>query len=513
MNDSNAIGRFILVMITLVTSVIISVLMVTNPTGGLAVLVQVCTVILTLVALISPRSGLFVLVPVVIWIDEIKRLAVYYGGTYSSTVVTALAMPLIILCGINLGFLLSVLFARVKVERVGWLLYLLAPTIGGAVFFASEGSFADRGQRAANISLYMSLIPIGAVYFKGIDDWRKFYMMQAIIALPAAAWAIKQYYFGFDHIEWTYAKSGLSKVHYVQMVFADNPRVFGLFGSASALGCASIYAAFSWWCGFRYRRWRWFWILIAAAYTYVLVCSTQRTSLIYPLIVAIFCFVFRSRLKTALVYAFVLGVFVVGVLSSTYMLNEGLEKINIKLSSINKNYFGDSEWGRRVLIVSTFSDRLRGWERLNHAKSWSLTGTDKAKRGAGSIIGYEDDEYNHDIINKILISYGVIGLLVVALPAVFVIIVLHRVVYSAPNNELRNDAAFVLALGLPIIGLAFVGGDNFSANPINLQIWSALGGLFVCRKYFKSVHMLSLKQTAEDFKLLDERAVGTMSNK
>ena len=459
----------------MLVGVVMAVSVSTDAAGGLAAMVPLITVLLTLLAWARPKAGLYGLAALVIWVDEFKRLAVYFGGPFSTTVFQILAMPFIVLAALNAGFLLNLMFRRVKIDRVGVLLYGLAAVIGFAIFFKMEDSVAARGQRAANIAGYMTLIPIAYTYLKTFDDWRRFFSFQAILALPAAAWAIKQYYLGFDQIEWEYARSGLSKVHYAQMFGFEHPRAFGFFGSASALGCAGIYCAYSWWHMFRYRPKRLFWLIAAVIFTLALVASTQRSILFYPLLVLLFAYAFRTQVRTGLLYLLIFILFSVAVMSSDYLLNEGLDNINRAIAS-------DSAWGQQVLKVSTFSDRLRGWQRLKRPESWSLFGTQRELvTSAASGIDLNSTEYNHDLINKILINYGIVGLFAILIPGVFALRPLHRAIYRASDLKERNDAAFTLALCLPAILMSMVGGDNFNTNPINLQIWTALAGVFTIR--------------------------------
>jgi hypothetical protein len=448
----------------------------TNPAGGLAAMIPLITVSLSILAFIKPRAGLFALVPLVIWVDEFKRLAVYFGGAYSTTVYQTLAMPFIVLGALNLGFLVHALFGRVKLDFLSYVFYAIAAIVGGGIFVTMAGSLPERAQRAANLAGYITLIPIAYTYLKTFDEWRKFFNLQVIFALPAAAWAIKQYYFGFDQIEWEYARSGLSRVHSGQMFLFAEPRVFGFFGSASALGCVAIYCTYAWWHGLRYRPWRLFWIASALMLSWVLVVSTQRTILVYPIIVAIVTFTFRTKARVTVAYIAALIIFLLGVFTADYMLAKGLEQVNRTIAT-------ESAWGSRVLNVNTFSDRIRGWARLKRPETWSIFGTGKIAQsgmyGADQLAGTEDD--NHDVINKILINYGVFGLLMITIPGFFVVRALHQSVFLATDKTSRNDAAFALALALPAIGLALIGGDNFNTNPINMQTWTCFAGVLVSR--------------------------------
>ena len=339
--DSRSIVTGAAIFGAILLGVVMAVFVSTNASGGIAAMVPLITAILTLLALINPRAGLYGLAALVIWVDEFKRLAVYYGGANTTTVIQTLAMPFIVLAALNAGFMLNVMFGKVKIDRLGILIYALAATIGGAIFLTMDAPWTERGQRAANIAGYLTLIPIGYTYLRTFDDWRKFFSFQVIVALPAAVWAIKQYYYGFDQLEWVYARSGLSRVHYAQMVGFENPRTFGFFGSASALGCAAIYCAYSWWHAFRYRAKRLFWFIAGILLVWTLVVSTQRTALIYPLIVLVCTICFRSKLGTMALYATGLTAFMLGVLNSDYLLDEGLDEANRFLNI-------DSKWGAEV---------------------------------------------------------------------------------------------------------------------------------------------------------------------
>lgn len=486
--DSKGISRGILILVGLLVGILMAVSITTNPSGGLAAMIPMITVSLSILAFIKPKSGLFALVPLVIWVDEFKRLAIYYGGANSMTVMQTLAMPFVVLGALNLGFILHALFGKIKMDGLCFVFYTFAAIVGGGVFFTMHGSsLPERAQRAANLAGYITLIPIAYTYLKSFDEWRRFFSLQVIFAIPAAAWAIKQYYYGFDQIEWEYARSGLSRVHSGQMLLFENPRTFGFLGSSSALGCVAIYSTYALWHTLRYQKHRVLWIAGSLILVWVLYVSTQRTILVYPLIVAAAAWLFRTRLRVFFAYTAVTSTFVVGVLSSDYMLNDGLERINSVIQS-------DSSWGSRVLSVNTFSDRLRGWTRLKRPESWTLTGSGQLRQsgalGTDQVAGTDDD--NHDVINKVLINYGVFGLLGILIPGFFVVRVLHQSVFKAEDKETRNDAAFVLALALPAIGMALMGGDNFNTNPINMQTWTCFAGVLVSRGYILRKHQIEI---------------------
>lgn len=476
--DSKSLFTGAAIFAAILVGIIMAVSVTTNAAGGLAALVPLIAGILGILAIVKPKAGLFGLAALVIWVDEFKRLAVYFGGADSTTVIQVLAMPFVVLAALNVGYFLNILWGRAKIDKVGIGIYVFATAIGAVVFVTAEGGIAERAQRAASLAGYMALIPVAYAYLTNFDDWRKFFAFQVIMALPAAVWAIKQYHFGFDQIEWTYARSGLSLTHYAQMFSAAEPRVFGFFGSSSALGCAAIYCAFSWWHAGRYKQKRFLWILAALMLTAVLVESNQRTALVYPLIVALAAFTFRRRITTLALYITAFGIFIMGVISSDYLLNEGIDDVNRSIAT-------GTSWGDKVLNVNTFSDRIRGWQRLKRAESWSLLGTTTASAGSSQRSTTYDEDYNHDVINKILINYGILGLLAVIIPGIIALSILHGTILSKYNSDGSRDPAFALALSLPMIGLSMIGGDNFSTNPMNLQLWTSFAGVLVVYKVLK----------------------------
>ena len=220
------------------------------------------------------------------------------------------------------------------------------------------------------------------------------------------------------------------------------------------------------------------WLGIAVFSLYILILTTQRTALIYPLIVFVVAWFFQTKVRTIIAYVSGVSLLILGVMFSTSLLNGGLE-------SINKAIEVDSEWGSQVLKVSTFSDRLRGWERLKKVDTYSLFGTKSTTSGLEGSEMFNSDDYNHDLVNKILIHTGIVGLLALVIPLVFILFKLHKSCWNQPNVESVKWAAFALALVLPMIVMSMLGGGNFNTNPINLQIWSTFAGVFIMRAYAK----------------------------
>jgi hypothetical protein len=478
--NKKSIGQILIIGLGLIVGIYAAIAILLNPTGGISGISKLITVLGIILGILNPKGGLFFLVVQAIYSDEMKRVGVYYGVQSTQTISEILVGPLLTLCAINISFLHGVIRGQYKIDILGWLLYLITPIIAVIMLIKGwDNGFALNIYLAGTTALYMTIVSICYGIFNSREDWLKFVSWQAIVAAPAAAWGIWQYYNGFNEMEWSYALSGLSRVHSEQMAMYD-PRIFGLFGSASALGCVGMYGIFTLWRAIRYKKSRFLYSILSILYILTIVLSHQRTTLVLPIIVVFFAFAFRRVFSTILIYGCTFSLYILIILNSKFLLDKGLEQINQAI-------LGKSRWSENVMIVSTFSDRLRGWERLTRPSSWSWFGTDKvltsnvlatAKKGQD----YTSDDYSHDIVNRVLINFGAVGLVIVLAIITVILLMLHRVVYRANDNPTRNEGAFILASIIPILILSFMGGDNFSTTPINLQIWSIFTGIFIIRK-------------------------------
>lgn len=473
--NSNSISRLLLTVIAVVGAIYVGINILLNPTGGISGVSMLLTGFAVLVSLRNPRAGIFVLTLQAVYIDELKRLGVYYGAVSRQTTVEILIGPLLTLIALNLSVLLGALFNQHKIPKTAWIWYAICPFFFAYIYFSGTGSgFQLQMYNGATAALYMTIIPIICTVLPTFNDWKKFFGFQAIVAAPAALWGIWQYYNGFNDIEWTYALSGLSEAHSFGMLQFEDPRVFGLFGSSNALGCVAMYGAFCIWRGLRERKHRWWFLAMGLMYLAVCVYSKQRSVLFFPLIFLVFALAYRTRPATIALYGTGVAVFLVGIFSATWLLEVGIGRINDAIRLPGK-------WGEQVLNVNTFSDRLRGWERLGRAETWSLFGTGIENLESGPVDA-TDKDFNHDMINKLLMQAGGVGLAAVLIVGVLLAHFMHRIAWKMPNRQARFDGAFVLGCVFPFLIMSIAGGGNFTTTPINLMIWSMLAGIFALQK-------------------------------
>ncbi len=466
--NENGIGKAIGVILAVPLALLIGFWVLTNPTGAISGLSMMMTLFIGLVALVNPRMGLLLLVPQVLYVDEIKRLAVSYGVASYSTVYEVLLGPILTMSLLNAGYLASVCLGQKRITRaaVWWYAGVLVIT---AIFMAtSTGSFQSRAQLVINTCIYMTLIPLILAYFSDIDEGMKLLKWQVVWAIPSALWGIQQYYHGLSPMEIDYAKTGLSVVHYQQVLGFAVPRSFGFFGTTTAFAVVSIYGALCLHLLRKSKDGKFGYFLMTVIYIWAIVASRQRTILMIIPMIAVCSYFFYSPGRTLFFYFTGFGLFVTGVIFSNSLLHGGLSKIDSAIES-------DSAWGREVLKVGTFSDRLKGWTRLRKASTYSLMGTAKATDRSDRVVVYTDEDYSHDAINSILKNAGVLGLLGVFAVLGGLLTTLHRSVYRLKNPQQRRVACFLLATPAMVSFLSVAGGNILAVNPINITLWTFLG--------------------------------------
>jgi hypothetical protein len=205
--------------------------------------------------------------------------------------------------------------------------------------------------------------------------------------------------------------------------------------------------------------------IVATVFFYIgLFVSEQRTTLFIPLMTLAASRVFRSPSGTRTVYL-TGGITALLLISISPILLDGLESFDRGLKSL----FGGG-WASRVIQVSTFADRLIGWVRLTKSESYTLLGT-----GTNEVLTAEDDDYSHDMINSVLRTGGVVGLVVFFGILFFCARTAHRAVWRCKDREDMHFLAFVLGISAVCIGLALMTGNNLHTNPWNLVLATLIG--------------------------------------
>jgi hypothetical protein len=428
-----------------------------NENGGISATVRALGVGLALWAYLKPKAGLFIITFEAFSVDFVKKVAVYYGVASMGTIIDVLIVTMLAIVATIVGTLIQgVALRRFKIAPLNWAVLAVSGVLGVAIFVAlkAESGFAKAAEDAFNAAIPIALFLPMTVFLGQRDQLQKLLKVQFWLAVIWAAWGIKQYYTGFTQLEWFYAETGLSEVASEHMLKFADPRPFGFASGVPNYGVIAPYAVYGLWLLWQERRNR----ILCGAGTLILfwglVTSLQRTALLFPLIVLVCYYCFRSKARTIATYTAIVCAFLLGVIFADYLLYH-LDDINAAISV-------KGDWAEKVLTVNTFSARLESWTLLMNPSIYSW-------------FGIREDIANHDIFSRIIISYGVVGLVIVLATVAGTLILMHSVVLRIADPDDKKTVTFLLAATAPNIILAFAGGGNFTSNPTNIQIWTFFG--------------------------------------
>lgn len=464
-----------------------------NETGGLAGATKYLGGMLAISCLVYPKSALWIIPIESFYLDFYKKLAVYYGEARMITVMEVLAVGMLAVGCTYVGLLVQWAMRRVKPDGFQIKVMVITFLFASFLFVTSTAKSGVVGgvQTAVNTGMYITLVAVMCAYYTSLNEYFRYFRFICWLAVPWAIWGVRQYYFGFTEMEWMYAQTGFSPVTTNHMLGSMKPRPSGLASNSPAYAIVSLLAIWAWFDCIRFRKkWSGVAALILTAGT---LASGGRTGIVYPLIMLPCYFCFRSRLGTMALYSGMAGLALVGIMSSGYILRNLGTANDVMRASIGAE---NNEWSNQTVSLLTFSDRLRGWERLTRPESWTLFGTLKVNEVNEA--KFDDADYNHDMINKILLYYGVVGLVVVGFIVVFIMWNLHAVPLRQRPGLNRDACAFLLAMLVPLVVMGFLGGGNFGTVPHNLVYASFLGGVVLIAKLSPSAKaMRAAKQGAK----------------
>lgn len=452
------------ILIAFVVAMYATVDVMTGMLGPLAIAAKWIGILMVLVCFVRPKLGLTLLAIMGFYGDFYKKLAVVYGTVSMDTVANVLAVTMAMLGAVLAGTFLKLAFDRQKIDRSIIVVGVITMLVTVAQF-ATGSSLTARVQSAVNGGLYLGIAGvIGYFYCHRRGESLRLTNLQCVLAVPWVFVALWQYFFGFSDMDWIYARTFLSPVYSQSMLGTDEPRVFGLAGSPPAYGAIAVLCSYCLWHAVTYARGRVLFIVATVFFYIGLFVSEQRTTLFIPLMTLAASRVFRSPSGTRTVYL-TGGITALLLISISPILLDGLESFDRGLKSL----FGGG-WASRVIQVSTFADRLIGWVRLTKSESYTLLGT-----GTNEVLTAEDDDYSHDMINSVLRTGGVVGLVVFFGILFFCARTAHRAVWRCKDREDMHFLAFVLGISAVCIGLALMTGNNLHTNPWNLVLATLIG--------------------------------------
>ncbi|MBB5035023.1 hypothetical protein [Prosthecobacter vanneervenii] len=434
-------------------------------TGPLAIAAKWMGIGLVVASFVRPKAGLFILGVLCFYGDFYKKLAVVYGTASMQTVIEVLAINMAVVCAIIAGTLNKIFLNGRAPHKSVIMVWLLSLFISGLLML-TEGPLSGRAQLAVNGGLYLALAGVIGYQYPKPGESLAISRLHYLLGIPWVFVAVHQYFYGFADMDYVYARTNLSPVFSAQF-FMENARVFGLAGSASAYGAVTLLLTYGLWRVFQPGTRKVGWLIGSGIYFIGLVVSTQRTSLLQPLIVLVVWRLFTHRSSTRAFYMVTVCGAVLLISLSNVLLNS-LEPVDAVLRRIT----GDHGWAAQVVRVSTFADRLKGWTRLMKPESYSLFGT---KQGYVQEVTFDDDDYAHDMINSVLMNHGVVGLLACIVVMVVAVRKTHAMVFQVKDERDRSTLAFILANLTINLLLTMMGGSNIHTVPINL-IFATLAG-------------------------------------
>lgn len=461
--NNRLITVFVMVL-GLICSIFVILQIIFNPTGGLAGLLKYVAVPLVLISFLTPKTGLVLLCWVNFYADYYKKLAVYYGTSSMMTVMEVLALSMAMVGAILLGTTAQSLLRGPVPDRTSIIISIVSAVMTAMLFFSdSSGGMSGRVQYAINGGLYLGLSAVMCYLLPDKEAAMRLCRLQFWLGVPWVLWAMRQYIWGFTEMEWFYARKGFSPVLSGQMLGAgEEARPYGFAGSSSAFGVITYLFMFGVWHAIRYEKMRALFWLGSIIYFIGLVVSTQRTILILPFITFGAYLLFRTPAGTKFFYGATAVALLSGILASDFLL--------ARLGDANDSMrIEGSGWASKVVQVGTFADRLKGWTRLKKAKSYSLFGKGNA------IVAFDSDDYSHDVINRILIDFGVVGLTISMGFLIWMAKTVHTFTFRIRNPEDRDVIVFVVAVvGVNGIG-TLMSGNNTHTVPINLVLATLVG--------------------------------------
>lgn len=470
MNESSNFGAGLKMIVFLAVGLVVLCSILVHDTGGIAGFVKIFGGALCVYGFLKPRTGLYILAFFCFYLDFVKKLAVVFGVVNMRTVIEVLAIQMLALGCIWLGTFLQLILFQQRMNRT---LFLAAASFlaltGTVMLFFGESGLVGTVQASVNNVGYSAVILVIMAYLQSREEMLRFLDFIFWLAVPWAFYGTIQYFFGFADFEWEYARTFLSPISAGHMLGAEVPRPFGFASGAGGYGVLTLIMSYGAWRFLFTRTHR---LVFGAGCLVVfvgLVFSAQRSILLMPFLTGVCYFAFSSRTMTKAFYLGSIGAFLIAVINAGTLMP--------LLAVFDSRAEFGNDWANRVIRISTFSDRMRGWERLTNPATYTFFG----KRWTSNYekdLGYQGQDYSHDMINTLLNNIGVVGMLIVFWCGFLVLRKAHRLILTMDWGEDRRFMTFLMATLVVFMVTMGVGGNNLSSTPINMVYWTLIGCWF-----------------------------------
>ena len=433
---------------------------------GIVKAVRAVALVFIPLAFAKPRIGLYGTFFCLANIEWIKRYAIYYGDVSIWSVASTLVLPLALFSAVILGVLMGAFVGSTKMTTTRFFWFAIAAMVILGII-GLKGTSPSAIQIALNSGLYIAIIPVTLMIFKDQKDLMKLFDVCVIMFLPWAFVAVYQYFNGFTDIDWYYARTGISPVYTKTMLAPGGSRPFGLAGSSPSFGAISFLGWYTLWKAFYVKDRR----ALSAIYAFIFLgsifLSGYRTASISPVIALIGYPLFKRGGGLVVAYAAGLGASLLMVVFSQQLL-DNLGRYDKALLSVNS-----SEWWQDTVSVSTWSDRLRGYNRLKNPEAWSFFGKEieGGYKGSDGKVNVSSKDYSHDMINAGLKNIGGVGVVFIGVILLVSVIKLHGLVLKLPPGPAQEFATMGLSYSLLKVALSVAGGGNFNVAPTATFTW------------------------------------------
>lgn len=486
--------RILVITLGVIAPLVMVPWMLDSRTGAVGPMILFVGAVCAIAAVVKPKLGLYLAAFQVIYLDYFKKIAVYYGEVSQLTIIQVLVVSLVTITAVYLGIVVQATMQKTTLSRNDYILFagMGALTFGTFVLsYAETKSLATAAQVAVNISIFAGLVVAMPRLLLDDESLIKFFKFVVLCIVPWAFMGLKQYFFGYSAMEWFYAETFLSPVaswqFFVDLQLYGFPRTIG-FGSGSVnYGVVGLLLPLTLWIWLNDTKHKVFWAFCSGTIFIGMMFSLQRFATILPFVGVAFYFFTKSWRRVALAYSATIFLLFCGIAYSDF--------IKDRLNDINSAIASDGKWAGTVLRVSTFGDRLNGWERLKDPSVYSLLG----RFGDGTIASYRGggvSEY-HDVLNVILETFGVIGLLIVFAIVGYVGFRIHKTIFDIKDLQRRSLARILIAAMVPIFVSGMLGGANFHTNPFNFIMWMHIGGIYCLIRFDRELDPMQSENDSE----------------
>ncbi|MEM6910842.1 MAG: hypothetical protein AAF555_04595 [Verrucomicrobiota bacterium] len=461
-------SRGIAAVIIFVGALIVAINLLNNAftagTSAISYLVKWGGIGLAAISFMKPRLGVHIVIAEAFLTDYLKKVAVYYGSASPLTIMEVMIVVMLALIATYLGRVVSSIngFSS-PASWTEWSFY-----IGGAVIALLvvaggmlRGDFFGAVQNGFNSGVYLGVGGLIFGLFRTREAVLRLIRFQLLFAVLWGVWALRQHYFGFTHIEWEYAKTGLSPVATAQMFIHtyERPRVFGLGSGLPNFFVMAPFAALAILLFLTEKNKRLLYGCAAALILWAVVVAKGKTGIIVAMLIPVAFIFFRAKLGT--VVAYIAGVGFFGLLIGF----AGTLRNN--LAAIDQTY-------RKVLglapewSIQTFTPRLEGYLELKDPKNWSFFGIGEGR--------------NHDAVTAILVQYGAIGMVGLFIIMFATGFAFHHSILTIKDSSHRSLAAiFGAAFSISMVA-ALMSGYGLFAQPVCLALGTFAGAVFAIRR-------------------------------